>query len=277
MSAATHALPAVAASSGGSLRQALFRLRVPLLRIAFVVTSVLLLEIASRFGWINPVSFIPPSAMAVSAWKLLVAGTYKTDILLTLYAAGMSVVLAVVFGFLFGVLLFRLPRVRRVLDPLLLSYYAVPIFVLYPMLIVLLGLNRWPLVMLGFLFAVVAMAVNTLNGLERVPKVLLRTARMLRMGRVQEVLLITLPASLPFVFTGIKLAIVYSFIAVIGGEFVLSGAGFGYQIAFAYNNFDNQTMYGLMLVLLVFVGTLNLLLHAAEQRLYQRRVLKEVS
>ncbi len=277
MSAATQALPGVPASSGGSLWQALFRRRVPLLRLAFVVTSVLLLEIASRFGWINPVSFIPPSAMATSAWKLLVAGTFKTDILLTLYAAGMSIVLAVVFGFLFGVLLFRLPRVRRVLDPLLLSYYAVPIFVLYPMLIVLLGLNRWPLVMLGFLFAVVAMAVNTLNGLERVPKVLLRTARMLRMGRVQEVLLITLPASLPFVFTGIKLAIVYSFIAVIGGEFVLSGAGFGYQIAFAYNNFDNQTMYGLMLVLLVFVGTLNLLLHAAEQRLYQRRVLKEVS
>src|SRR3546814_9942046 len=69
---------------------------------------------------------------------------------------------------------------------------------------------------------------------------------MLRMGRVQEVWLIKLPASLPFVFTGVKLSIVYSFIAVIGGEFLLSGTGFGYQIAFAYNNFDNQTMYGLM-------------------------------
>lgn len=277
MTAVSHAASADLAGSHGTLRQTLFRQRVPLLRLGFVAGVVLLLELASRFGWINPVSFIPPSAMATSAWNLLIAGTYKTDILLTLYAAGMSVVLAVVFGFLFGVLLFRLPRVRRVLDPLLLSYYAVPIFVLYPMLIVLLGLNRWPLVMLGFLFAVVAMAVNTLNGLERVPTVLLRTARMLRMGRVQEVFLITLPASLPFVFTGIKLAIVYSFIAVIGGEFVLSDAGFGYQVAYAYNNFDNPTMYGLMLVLLAFVCTLNLLLHTAEQRLYQRRVLKELA
>ena len=254
-----------------------FRHRVSLLRAAVVLSAVLLLEIASRLAWINPVSFIPPSSMAASAWHLLAAGTYKTDILLTLYTAGMAVILAVVFGFLFGVLLFKLPRMRRVLDPLLLSYYAVPIFVLYPMLIVMFGLNRWPLVALGFLFAVVAMAVNTLNGLERVPAVMLRTARMMRMGRVQEVVLITLPASLPFVFTGVKLAIVYSFIAVIGGEFVLSGAGFGYQIAYAYNNFDNPTMYGLMMVLLVFVGTLNLLLHAAEQRLYQRRVLKELT
>ena len=119
------------------------------------------------------------------------------------------------------------------------------------------------------------MAVNTLNGLERIPRVMLKTARALRLGRIDEIRLIKLPASLPFVFTGIKLSIVYSFIAVIGGEFLLSGEGFGYQIAFAYNNFDNPTMYGLMLILLVFVGTLNLLLHSAEHRIYQRRVLKE--
>ena len=271
------ALPHAAAADGARLKQSWLRHRVAVLRAAVVLFGVLLLEAATRLGWINQVSFIPPSRMAASAWHILLSGTYKADILLTLSAAGLAVILAVTFGFLFGVLLFKLPRLRRVLDPLLLSYYAVPIFVLYPMLIVLFGLNRWPLVALGFLFAVVAMAVNTLNGLERVPAVLLRTARMLRLGRAQEVRLITLPASLPFVFTGIKLAIVYSFIAVIGGEFVLSGAGFGYQIAYAYNNFDNPTMYGLMLLLLVFVGALNLLLHAMEQRLYQRRVLKELT
>lgn len=275
MSAAV--LSHAAAADSASLKQSWRRHRVAILRAAVVLFAVLLLEAASRLGWINQVSFIPPSRMAASAWHILVSGAYKADILLTLSAAGLAVILAITFGFLFGVLLFKLPRLRRVLDPLLLSYYAVPIFVLYPMLIVLFGLNRWPLVALGFLFAVVAMAVNTLNGLERVPAVLLRTARMLRLGRAQEVRLITLPASLPFVFTGIKLAIVYSFIAVIGGEFVLSGAGFGYQIAYAYNNFDNPTMYGLMLLLLLFVGTLNLLLHAMEQRLYQRRVLKELT
>jgi NitT/TauT family transport system permease protein len=251
--------------------------RVGWLRVAVVTGAVALLEIASRLAWIDPVSFIPPSRMALGAWKLLASGAYLKDILLTLGAAGLSVLLSVSVGFLCGVALFRLPRVRRVLDPLLLSYYAVPIFIFYPMLIVLFGLNRWPLVAIGFLFAFVAMAVNTLNGLERVPQVLLRTARMLRMSRLDEIRLITLPASLPFVFTGIKLSIVYSFIAVIAGEFVLSGAGFGYQIAFAYNNFDNPTMYGLMLLLLLFVGTINLLLHAAEQRLYQRRVLKETA
>jgi ABC-type nitrate/sulfonate/bicarbonate transport system permease component len=251
------------------------RRRVAIIRFAVVFLSILLLEVASRMAWIDPVSFIPPSEMAVSAWQLLVDGQYQADMLMTLGSATLALVLAVTGGFAFGLLLYKWPRFRRVLDPLLLSYYAVPIFVIYPMLIVLFGLNRWPLVMLGFLFAIVAMAVNTLNGLERIPRVMLKTARVLRLSRIDEIRLIKLPASLPFVFTGIKLSIVYSFIAVIGGEFLLSGEGFGYQIAFAYNNFDNPTMYGLMLILLVFVGTLNLLLHSAEHRIYQRRVLKE--
>ncbi|HUH40579.1 MAG TPA: ABC transporter permease subunit [Castellaniella sp.] len=244
------------------------------IRLVLIVSVVGSLELSSRQAWINPIAFIPPSKMAEGAWALLLSGQYTHDILLTLAAAGLAILLSVSVGFIGGVFLFRMPRVRRVLDPLLLSYYAVPIFIFYPMLIVLLGLNRWPLVAIGFLFAVVAMAVNTLNGLERVPQVLLKTARTLRLSRYDEIRLITLPASLPFVFTGIKLSVVYSFLAIIAGEFILSGAGFGYQIAFAYNNFDNATMYGLMLLLLVFVGSINLILHALEQSLYQQRVLR---
>lgn len=246
-----------------------------LLRIGLVVGAVALLELASQSGWIDPVSFIPPSEMFIAALDILAEGRYSEDIGLTLSSALASIVLAVIGGFMGGLLLARLPRLRRVVDPLLMSWYAVPIFVFYPMLIVIFGLNRWPLIALGFLFSIVAMAVNTLNGVERIPSVQLRTARMLRMGAVRTTLRVRLPASLPFVFTGVKLVIVYSFIAIIGGEFLLSGAGFGYQIAFAYNNFDNPTMYGLMLILLVFVGTVNMILHTVEHRLYQRRVAKE--
>lgn len=246
-------------------------------RVALVSGAVLLLEAASRWGWINPVSFIPPSKMAAAAVHILTSGQFSRDIALTLGAGAAAALLAAVFGFLGGLVLYRLPRVLRVLNPLLLSYYAVPIFVVYPMFIVLFGINRWPLIAIGFVFAVVAMAVNTLNGLQRIPRVLLRTARVARLSTAQELRLVTIPASLPYLFTGVKLVIVYAFIAVIAGEFVLSGEGIGHQIAFAYNNFDNPTMYGLMLLLLVFVGSLNTVLHAVEQRLYQRRVLREAA
>ena len=80
----------------------------------------------------------------------------------------------------------RLPRLRRAIDPLLASYYAVPTFMFYPLFIVLFGLNRWPLVAIGVLFAVVAMVLNTLNGFDRVPVVLNKTARVMRLTRAQK-------------------------------------------------------------------------------------------
>ena len=170
-----------------------------------------------------------------------------------------------------GWVVYGRPRVGRAADPLLASYYAVPTFIFYPLFIVLFGLNRWPLVAIGFIFAVVAMALNTLQGFERVPRVLRRTARAMRLSTRQEMLQVVFPSCAPYLFTGLKLAIVYSFIGVIAGEFVLSGDGFGFEIAFAYNSFDNATMYGLMILLLGFVGGLNTILYSWERRLYLRR------
>lgn len=241
------------------------------LRTALLGAALAALEIACRAGWIDPVALIAPSRMAVGAYRLLASGEYYADMLLTLSNVSLALLFSVAFGFLGGIVLHRLPRLRRALDPLLASYYAVPTFMFYPLFIVLFGLNRWPLVAIGFLFGVVAMMLNTLNGFERVPAVLAKTARVLRLSRMQEIALVTLPACAPYIFTGVKLAIVYSFIGVIAGEFVLSGAGFGFKIAFAYNNFDNPTMYGLMLLLLLLVGSVNMLLYYWERRLYARR------
>ena len=164
-----------------------------------------------------------------------------------------------------------LPRLRRVCDPLLASYYSVPVFVFYPLLVSLLGLNRWPLVAIGFMFGVTAMVIATLNGLDRVPRVLLKLARVHRMSRSAEVLRIVLPAAAPNLFTGGKLALAYAFIGVIAGEFILSGGGLGYAIAYAYDAFDNRTMYALMLFVLIVVTAVNAALYVWEQRLLRRR------
>jgi ABC-type nitrate/sulfonate/bicarbonate transport system permease component len=241
------------------------------LRLIVVGTVVLALELACRARWLDPVAVIAPSRMLQGAWALLASGRYTRDILLTLTNVSIACALAVAAGFLGGWLLYALPRLRRAADPLLASYYAIPTFIFYPLFIVLFGLNRWPLIAIGFLFAVVAMALNTLQGFERVPRVLRRAARAMRLSTAQELRYVVLPACAPYLFTGLKLAIVYAFIGVIAGEFVLSGAGFGFQIAFAYNSFDNPTMYGLMILLLGFVGGLNMLLYSWERRLYLRR------
>ncbi len=242
-----------------------------LLRLLIVLLLLAILELACRAGWIDPVAVIAPTRMVQGAWTLLASGQYTADILLTLSNVAIACALAVGCGFIGGWVLYRLPRLRRAADPLLASYYSVPTFIFYPLFIVLFGLNRWPLVAIGFVFAVVAMALNTLQGFERVPRVLRRTAQAMRLSLRQEMIHIVLPSCAPYLFTGLKLAIVYAFIGVIAGEFVLSGAGFGFQIAYAYNSFDNPTMYGLMILLLGLVGGLNMLLYAWERRLYLRR------
>jgi NitT/TauT family transport system permease protein len=71
-------------------------------------------------------------------------------------------------------------------------------------------------------------------------------------------------------FTGIKLAFAYAFIGVIASEFILSGQGIGYAIAYAYNNFDNRNMYGLMLLVILLATAANTALDSIDRRMQSR-------
>ena len=240
-------------------------------RLAVIASTVALLEATCRLGLVGRQAVIAPSEMVLGAWRALGTDDVRRDLFATLGTVAQALVLALVAGVAAGVVLHRLPRLRRALDPFLASYYAIPTFVFYPLFIVLFGLNRWPLVAIGFLFAVVAVAINTLDGLSRVPRALLRTAQVMKLSPAQTLVHVTVPAAAPWLFTGAKFAVAYSFIGVIAGEFVQSGSGMGHAIAFAYNSFDNRTMYGLMIVLFGIVGTLNMGLWSWERRLYARR------
>jgi len=100
---------------------------------------------------------------------------------------------------------------------------------------------------------------------------LIKTARMQRLSLPAEIWHIRLPAAAPHLFSGLKLAVTYSFIGVIAGEFILSTSGLGHQIAFSYDNFDNRTMYGVILFVLCIATAFNLLVFAYERRLARQR------
>jgi NitT/TauT family transport system permease protein len=242
-----------------------------LARIVIVAVAVLILEGLCRTGAISRFTMIPPSEMAVSLVRMIVTGQATRAIFLTMTNIVAALALAVVVGFITGAVLFLLPRARRVIDPLLATYYAIPVFVFYPLFIVLFGLNRFPQIMVGFLLAVVAMIINTLNGFDRVPRVLLKTARVIRMGRVATIWLVILPYATLYISTGLKLAVAYAFIGVIAAEFIMSGEGLGYEISFAFNNFDNQTMYPLILFILVVSTAMNMALYAWEKHFLERQ------
>jgi NitT/TauT family transport system permease protein len=136
---------------------------------------------------------------------------------------------------------------------------------------VIFGLGDLPQIAVGFLLAIVAVLINTLNGLDRVPPVLLKVARMHRMGPVATALKVRLPFAAPYIFTGFKLCVAYSFVGVIGAEFITSSRGIGYEISYAYNNFDNRVMYPLIFFILTIVTVINMSLYAWEKKLLARR------
>ena len=209
--------------------------------------------------------------MAYELARRIASGELAAPAAYAFMEVGIAFAVSVVAGGTLGALVHAQPRLRRALDPLLASWYAVPFFVFYPLLVALFGLNALPLIAIGVIFATPAMMLSTLAGLDRVPPVMRKVARVHRLSRVQEVRLITLPSAAPHLFTGLRLAFAYSFIGIIAGEFILSGGGLGYGIAYAYESFENRKMYALMLFVLLIATGVNGALHMWDGRLARRR------
>ncbi|MDL2398916.1 ABC transporter permease [Rhizobium mayense] len=241
------------------------------IRLLVVVLCVVALEVICRTGLISDYTLIPPSEMAVALFQLLRDGSLTGEIVATLSAVLIAIVGAIIFGILGAVVLHALPRLRRAIDPVLSIYYSIPMFVFYPLFIVIFGLTDTPKVLLGFLLAVVTMIASTLNGLDRVPKVMRKTARIFKLSKWGTVWHIILPSAAPHIFNGVKLAIAQAFVGVLGAEFILSTGGLGYQIFYAFHDFDNRTMYAIVLLVLIIVSIVNAVLLGWERRLRQRR------
>jgi NitT/TauT family transport system permease protein len=165
--------------------------RAALFRTALFVLFVGALEVLCRVGVIDKLTMQPPHRMVMDLWRILASGSLNAAIAKTLSNAATAFILAIVVGVASGVVLHRLKPVRETLDPLFATYYAIPIFAFYPLLIILFGLGDAPQILIGFMLGVVAVIVNTLNGLDRVPRTLMKTAQIARMGAIDTVLSIS--------------------------------------------------------------------------------------
>jgi NitT/TauT family transport system permease protein len=245
--------------------------RVGRIRLIVIIAAIGALELACRTGLVDRRIVVPPSEMLTSLMGILASGDINGDLVRTLGVIAVAAAVSVVLGFALGLLIHALPRAREALDPLFATYYAVPIFIFYPVLIAIFGLSLLPILLIGIATAIVAMIIATLNGLDRVPRVLTKVAQVHGMGRLATALRLQLPAAAPYLFTGVKLSVSYGFIAVIASEFILAPAGLGRDIADAYADFNNARMYALMLLLLVIATFVNMVLHAWDLRWAERR------
>jgi len=242
-----------------------------LIRILLVAALVIALEAACRLGLIDRLTMVPPSEMVLALLDILRTPAQLAQIVSSLLDIAVAVAMTVMIGFALGMVIHAFAGLREALDPLLSSYYALPLFAFYPLFIVVMGIGHLPIIAMGFLTGLAAMILATLNGLDNVPPVLTKVARTYRMGPIATALRLKLPAAAPYLVTGIQLSIAYGFIGVIASEFILSGQGMGFAISFAYNSFDTKGMYGLILLLILLTTLLNMALHRWDQLLATRR------
>lgn len=244
------------------------------LRLVLIAAVTAALEALCAMGVIDAITMQPPHRMVADLARVLASWPLDAAILRTLWNVSLASVTAMATGVAAALVLRRLARTREVLEPLFATYYAIPVFAFYPLLILLFGLGDAPQIFIGAMLGAVTVIVNTLIGLDRVPGVLLKTARVLGMGPLETAWRVTLPAAAPHVLTGARLAVAYAFIGIIGAEFILSNGGIGYEIGFAYNNFDNATMYPLILVILAVSTAVNSVIARVEKALMVRRGLR---
>lgn len=226
-------------------------------QVAAALACVAALELVCRAQWVRPTTLIAPTAMVAQMLRALADPATLGDFGLTLTEVAAAAVLATALGIVLGLILHALPRLRRAFEPFIASYYALPLFALYPVLVVVLGVGARPIVATGVLYAAMSVLIATLAGLDRIPPVFRKAAKVQRFGPVQTVVRVLVPACAPEIMGGIALSVGYAFVAVIASEFLLASRGIGHAIADAYNTFQTGRMYGLVLALALMVVLIN--------------------
>jgi len=245
-----------------------------LIRGLILLGFIGLLEVLCACGVIDTLTMQPPQRIFTDLVRLLASGAFNRAIVRTLSNAMIATAMAIIVGVTAATLIHRVRGLREALDLLFSTWYAVPILAFYPLLIVIFGLTSLPSIMIGFMQGFVAVIVTTLDGLDRVPRVLRKLARTQHMTALETAWLITLPAAAPWLLSGVKLAIALSIIGVVASEFLMAREGMGFEISYAYNNFDNARMYPLIVLVIVFSVSVNAVLLRWEARLARRRGLK---
>ncbi len=132
--------------------------------------------------------------MVASLSDILWSGEFNRAIAMTLTNVTISVVISISAGFGLGVAIHASDFLRARGRAYLASYYAVPTFIFYPVFIVLFTASySAAIIAIAVLLSIVAMITATMNGLDRIPGVLLRTARIMRLSPVKTALMIQLP------------------------------------------------------------------------------------
>jgi ABC-type nitrate/sulfonate/bicarbonate transport system permease component len=235
---------------------------------AITVCSVAILLITWEwFGRdVNPVFGSYPSAIAAAFFDLAGSGKLGAAMAESLqpFIAGYG--LAIVCGVPLGLLIGRYRVAEAALGMYVTAGYAMPLVALVPLLVLWLGLGFAVKAAVVFLMSVFPICINTWLGVTAVPKSLIEVGKSFVAPDTVVLRRIILPATLPYIMAGIRLAVGRAVVAMVIAEFFTTISGLGAIIINSANNFDTATMFVPIVVLMVMAIGLNGLIGLVERR-----------
>jgi NitT/TauT family transport system permease protein len=226
------------------------------IRLASLTIFLVLWEIAGAS--VDPALFTTPSKVAVAAVDMIGSGELWEGLWPSLVVLVMGLTLAIIFGTVLGLALARF----RVLDVGLTVYitflYSIPSVALVPLIVLWAGYETTAKVIILFMFAFFPMVINTYQGVKAVDTKLLEVGRAFRCSERQLWANIVLPGSLPFIVTGIRLAVGRGMIGMVLADLYTAISGIGYLIVRTASTFQVDKMF----VPIVTLGLLGVLLTA---------------
>jgi NitT/TauT family transport system permease protein len=257
--ARTTALPAPLRSAGRALL-AVFT------RTVAIAALLALWETAPRLGLVDR-TFLPPfSEVAIAWWQLLLDGQLaehaQASLGRSLTGFGFAVVIAVPLGLLIG----WYKPLADLLGPLLEVFRNTAALALLPVFVLLLGIGETSKISIVLYACTWPILLNTISAVRSVDPTLLRLARSMDLPAPRIFQKVILPASVPTVFTGIRLAGGFAILVLVAAEMVGAKAGLGYLVNASQFNFAIPEMYAGIITISAIGVIFNQLLVALERR-----------
>jgi NitT/TauT family transport system permease protein len=241
--------------------------RPALVRWTIIAALILLLEATTRTGLISRTLMVPPTEILARLTAIVPTGQFGQDAARTLSTILSAFGIGLGLGLPLGVFLWRIPTAGRVLEPFIVTGYAMPTLLFYPVLLAAMGLNAGPIILIAASMSLIPIALTTMVALNSIKPILHKLARSVSASPAQYYLKVLLPAATPLVFPGVQLGFIYAVIGTIAMEFILAGQGIGFRAGFYYRELNTADMWAYIAIVIILSVLVNTLLTRAEKRI----------
>jgi NitT/TauT family transport system permease protein len=234
------------------------------LRLTSVIAVAVAWELYGRA--INPILLSSPTAIIAAAFDMVADGTLTKAMGESFVVLGVGSLIGVTAGLVLGLAAGRNQVFATLIELPLNALYATPTVALIPVIVVWFGFGPTAKTVVVILFVLFPVLINTMRGVQEVDRELVEVARSFCSGERRMWFDLILPSALPYVVTGLRLAIGRALIGVIVAEFFTAFSGLGYLIVTNANSFQTDRTFVPILVIAALGVILTGLLELVERR-----------